>query len=75
MFRSELYDESRVVDILQRGSIEVQMGDSMESVAQKFQREDYYNIVVLEGGKYVGFLSRANVFSEYRNVLEYMSDE
>jgi CIC family chloride channel protein len=47
----------------------------METVAQKFQHSGKYNLVVLDGEKYVGFVSRANVFSEYRKLLRDFSEE
>jgi CIC family chloride channel protein len=53
----------------------VEMNDSMETVAQKIQRSGLFNIVVLNNGKYVGFVSRANVFSSYRKLLQHFSDD
>ncbi|PLX02894.1 MAG: hypothetical protein C0595_08865 [Marinilabiliales bacterium] len=49
--------------------------DDMESVATKFQHSGTYNLVVLNGNKYVGFVSRANVFSKYREILRSFSEE
>ena len=49
--------------------------ETMEEVAKKFQNSKDYNIPVLEGEKYVGFVSRANVFSNYRvKVKEFSND-
>jgi len=53
----------------------VQMSDDMETVATKFQHSGKYNLVVLDGDKYVGFVSRSNVFSSYRELLQHISDE
>jgi CIC family chloride channel protein len=75
MFKPALYDKIKVLDIIQRSDYEIEIGDSMESIAQKFRVSEHYNIVVLDQGKYVGFLSRANVFSAYRKVLSDMSEE
>jgi CIC family chloride channel protein len=75
MFKPALYDKIEVLDIMQRSDFEIEIGDSMENVAQKFRISEHYNIVVLDQGKYVGFLSRANVFSAYRKVLSDMSEE
>jgi CIC family chloride channel protein len=75
MFKPALYSVIKVMDIIQRPDFEIEIGDSMESVAQKFRVSEHYNIVVLDKGKYVGFLSRANVFSAYRKVLSDMSEE
>ena len=75
MFKSELYDNTKVLDLLSRPDVEIELGDSTESVAQKFRCSEHYNIVVLDQGKYVGFLSRANVFSAYRKMVSDMSEE
>lgn len=75
MFKTELYNQIKILDIMHRPESEIQINDSMESVARKFRLSEHYNIVVLENGKYIGFLSRANVFSEYRKILREMSDE
>jgi len=75
IFKPELYDKIKVSDIFHRSDFEIQIDDTMESVAQKFRISEHYNIVVLDQGKYVGFLSRANVFSAYRKILSDMSEE
>ena len=49
--------------------------ESMEEIAKKFEKTDNYNIAVVNDGKYVGFVSRANVFSEYRKLLKQFSEE
>ena len=49
--------------------------DSMEAVMEKFKRSGNYNLVVLNKGKYVGFVSRANVFKAYRQTLIDVSQE
>ena len=45
----------------------------MEDVAKKIQQTGRFNIVVLKDGKYLGFVSRANVFSNYRRLLKSIS--
>jgi CIC family chloride channel protein len=48
----------------------------MEDVAQKFHESGKFVLVVLDNDdKYLGFVSRANVFSEYRKMLKHFSDE
>ena len=49
--------------------------DSMEAVVKKFQVSGKYNIPVIEQGKYLGYISRANVFSTYRKTLSEISDD
>jgi len=53
----------------------VSVDDSMEVVMEKFKRTGNYNLVVLNKGKYVGFVSRANVFNAYRQTLIDVSHE
>jgi len=49
--------------------------DSMEIVAEKFETSNRYNLAVIDDGKYLGFISRAVVFSKYRKTLEYFSHD
>jgi CIC family chloride channel protein len=49
--------------------------DNMEIVAEKFESSGRYNLAVIEDGKYLGFISRAVVFSKYRKTLQDASNE
>jgi len=51
------------------------LDESMETVMEKFKRTGNYNLVVIDKGKYVGFVSRANVFNAYRQTLIDVSHE
>ncbi len=75
IFRSELYDKITVSDVMFRPLCTVDMSESMEAIAQKFLSIPDYNIVVLDGERYEGFLSRANVFSSYRQKVKEMSSD
>lgn len=75
MFEPDQYENTAVHSLMFMPSNTVDINDDMETIAGKFQHSGKYNLVVLEGGKYVGFLSRANVFSHYRDILKDMSDE
>ncbi|RLD78498.1 MAG: hypothetical protein DRJ10_10240 [Bacteroidetes bacterium] len=74
MFKPEEYDSVYVKDLMYVPSTSVGLKDSMEDVAHKIQHSRRFNIVVLEDGKYVGFVSRANVFSNYRRILKNISE-
>lgn len=75
IFRPELYDKIYVKDLMYEPNLVIQRQENMAQVAKKFQQSNKYNIAVLSHGKYVGFISRANVFSSYRaKVEEYSSD-
>lgn len=75
MFRPELYDTTFVLDLMFYPPVFVNIEDSMEEVAQKFYQSGRYVLPVLKEGKYIGFVSRANVFSDYRKRLQYFSED
>ncbi len=76
MFKPELYDTTLVSSLMFMPSQSIDINeDDMEAVATKFQHSGKYNLVVLDAGKYVGFVSRANVFSHYREILKDLSEE
>lgn len=75
IFQPEMYNSTWVRDLLFRPEVTVDINESMEEIAKKFQNTDKYNMVVLNDGKYVGFISRARVFSAYRKLLRDFSDD
>ncbi|MCX6286280.1 MAG: chloride channel protein [Bacteroidetes bacterium] len=75
MFDRELYDTKFVRDLMYMPEFFITPDDDMEKIMALFQRNDRFNIPVLKDGKYIGFISRANVFSEYRRLLKQFSEE
>lgn len=49
--------------------------DNMEEVVKKFEESRKYNIPVIDNGKYLGYVSRAIVFTTYQATLKEISDE
>lgn len=74
MFQPMLYDNTLVRNLMFMPTSIVNYDDKMEEVAHKFQHSGKFNLVVLKDGKYVGFVSRANVFSKYRELLKEFSE-
>ncbi len=68
MFKPELYDHP-ITDYMIQPLDSVSTKQTMEMVMNKFNETDYYNLPVIDNGKYVGFVSRSNVFSAYRETL------
>lgn len=75
IFKTELYETTTVESLMYMPDLIVDSNETMESVAQKFQDSGNYNLPVLNDGKYVGFVSRARIFSKYRRLLKEFSDE
>lgn len=75
IFDSELYNTVYVRDLMFMPEHVVFSTDTVEEVAMKFQISGRYNIAVLKHGKYLGFISRAKLFSSYRSMLKDFSEE
>lgn len=75
MFRPELYDNTFIRNLMFTPTNIVNINDRMEDVAHKFQHSGKFNLVVVDKDTYLGFVSRANVFSKYREMLKDFSEE
>jgi CIC family chloride channel protein len=75
MFDKESWDTIFVRDLMFMPQFTISQDESMEEVARKFHVSNRYNIAVLDEGKYIGFVSRAKVFSAYREMLRKISRE
>lgn len=74
MFNQEMYEHVYVRDLMFMPQYVIDPKDTMEEIARKFQISERYNIAVIEKGKYLGFVSRAQLFSTYRKMLSDFSE-
>ncbi len=75
MFNPEMYDITKISDLMTIPKWTIESTEQMEEVARKFSESGRYNFPVLQNGKYLGFVSRARVFSSYREMLKHFSDD
>jgi CIC family chloride channel protein len=75
MFNQEMYDSTKISDLMITPQWTIESTDQMEEVARIFSESGRFNIPVLKNGKYLGFVSRARVFSSYREMLRHFSDD
>jgi CIC family chloride channel protein len=75
MFKQEMYDEIYVRDLMFMPHPLIDPDESMEEVAEKFNQSGNFNLPVIKDGKYIGFVSRANIFSSYRKMLKEFSED
>jgi CIC family chloride channel protein len=75
IFQPELYEKTYVAELMFMPETIVGPDESMEDVEKKFQQSGKFNLAVLKDGKYLGFVSRARVFSSYRSLLKDFSDD
>ncbi len=75
IFKPELYDTTFVRALMFMPEPSVDPDESMEDIAEKFRMSGNFNLPVLKNGKYLGFVSRAKVFSSYRQLLKKFSED
>jgi len=73
MFDQNLYEKITVKDLMYMPEFYISPGDPMDEIVEKFKSSGRYNLAVLDNGKYIGFISRARVFSEYRDTMADLS--
>lgn len=75
IFKPDLYDSVKVADLMIMPPAVVSTNESMEAVMKKFEDTGAWNLPVIDNRKYIGFVSKAKIFSAYRNVLLQFSSE
>jgi len=75
IFEHDQYDSIYIRNLMYMPDTLLDEKATMEDVAQKFAETAHYNLPVLKDGKYIGFVSRANVFSAYRKLVKDFSND
>jgi len=75
MFEQDLYDRISVRELMYMPEFFISPNDAMDVIVEKFKTCKRYNLAVLDDGKYIGFISRARVFSVYRDTMADLSYE
>ena len=76
MFDSSRYDSMRISSLMKSVPAFVYMDERMESVMDKFESTQAWNLPVLDDeNKYLGFVSKSKIFSSYREQLREVSHE
>ncbi|MDR2835755.1 MAG: chloride channel protein [Bacteroidales bacterium] len=75
IFNPELYDNTLVKDLMYYPEPIIERNMNVTQVAKMFEETSHYNIPVVNNEKYVGFISRAKLFSQYRTLLKKFSDD
>ena len=75
MFQPRLYDRMKVSDIMIGPPAKVPMKMNMAEVMNLFDTTGAWNLPVIEGGRYMGMLSKNRIFTSYRRVLKHFSED
>jgi CIC family chloride channel protein len=69
MFSKELYDKTFIKDLMITPAAIVDVNDTMEKVLKLFDETNLWNLPVTNKDKYVGFVSKSKIFTQYRHHL------
>lgn len=75
MFDRTRYGTTQVRELMAEPLHSVDVNDHMEDVMARFEASGAWNLPVLDGGRYVGFVSRSRLFNAYRKWLREVSGE
>ena len=76
MFDRSKYGTVKMYNIMKSSPAFVYLDEKMESVMEKFESTQAWNLPVLDDeNKYLGFVSKSKIFSSYRDQLKAVSDE
>lgn len=76
MFDSDQYESVKISDLMKDAPAFVYDDEKMESVMDKFELTQAWNLPVLdENNKYLGFVSKSKIFSSYREQLQQVSHD
>lgn len=75
IFNTELYDKTRIIELMQTPPAIITRKDDMKTVFDIFEKTEAWNLPVTEDKKYIGFISRSKIFNSYRGLLKEFSDD
>lgn len=75
LFQPELYDTTFVRNLMVKPRWTVDPDETVEEVVKKFHQSGKFNIPVIKDRQYVGFISRARLFSSYRQLIKKWSED
>lgn len=75
MFRPDLYRKMHVQKFMSMPPAKIDIHDPMDSVMKKFDDTNAWNLPVVDGSIYVGFVSKSKIFNSYRRVLRHYIDD
>ena len=75
MFRPDLYKKMHVSRFMSTPPAHIDLKTPMEEVMKIFDSTHAWNLPVVDGDKYVGFVSKSKIFSSYRALLRHYTDD
>jgi chloride channel protein, CIC family len=70
MLEKEKYPNITMSDIAHKEILTIDLANDMDDAMTMFENQKLWNIPVVDGTKYIGFISRSSIFSHYRRTLK-----
>lgn len=75
MFNQDEYTSIIVSDLMIMPPSYIDRREKVDTVMETFRKTGAWNLPVLEGGKYLGFVSKSRIFESYRELLMEVSED
>ncbi|QNF34001.1 chloride channel protein [Adhaeribacter swui] len=75
LFRPELYDSLRASQLVQPPPAIIQSNEEIPRIMHHFDRTKTWTLPVVENGRFLGFISKSNIFTAYRSFLIMLSEK
>jgi CIC family chloride channel protein len=69
IFNPEKHEGTIVRGLMTKPAAVIKMDENLHTVLKKFDDTNQWNLPVVEGNKYVGFVSKSSVLTKYRSEL------
>ena len=75
IFDHSIHNDIYIKDLMILPEDHIKPDDPMDKIMKKFEETGAWNLPLINDGKYVGYISKSNIFSAYRQVLIQLSEE
>ncbi len=75
MLDSEVHNVILAYEIMDRNYLSVDINTAINEILNRFERQNVWNIAVTENDKYLGFISKSNLFNKYLTAWSNESEE
>lgn len=69
LFRTEMYEILTVADLLEKIKECAYLDEGLDSILAKFEKNNFWILPVMDGRKFIGFIHKSYILTEYRNSL------
>lgn len=70
IFNPEKYDNTLVKELMTEPAAVIRLNENLHSALKKFDETNQWNLPVVEGKQYLGFLSKSSILTKYRSELQ-----